>query len=213
MLSRLLTRDGHVVTSASDGREAIGLSARSQFDVVLLDVALGPGPAGYEVCRVLRDRGDVVPIVMLTALDSEGDAVLALEAGADDYVRKPFGPDELRSRIRAVLRRGTWRRGPQAVQTVGELSIDRAQRTVTRRGAPVELTFSEFAVLAMLMESPGRVLDREQLLEAVWGDSAYRDPRGIDVHVRHLRLKLEDEPEQPRLIQTVRGSGYRASAA
>jgi DNA-binding response OmpR family regulator len=172
-------------------------------------VALGAGPDGYEVCRTLRGRRNVVPIIMLTALDSEADAVLGLEAGADDYVTKPFGLAELRSRIRAVLRRAGTRALGDEVLSVGPIMLDRAQRQVTIDGTPVRLTFSEFELLDALMADPGRLLNRQELLRAIWGDSAYRDPRAIDVHIRHLREKLEPEPEKPRYILTVRGAGYR----
>jgi len=175
--------------------------------VVLLDAALGAGPDGYEVCRTLRNRHNTVPIIMLTALDSEADTVLGLEAGADDYVGKPVGLAELRSRIRAVLRRA----GPRAhdVLKSGPLTLDRGARELRKDGEAVSLTFSEFEVIAALMAAPGRLLNRQELMRAIWGDSAFRDPRGIDVHVRHLREKLEPTPERPELILTVRGAGYR----
>jgi DNA-binding response OmpR family regulator len=208
-LTRSFTREGHQVQAVSDGNEAIALASDSHFDVVLLDVALGAGPNGYDVCRALRARRNVVPIIMLTALDSEADAVQGLEAGADDYVTKPFGLAELRSRIRAVLRRS----GPRSLDgerlAAGPVTLDRAQREVTLAGVPVRLTFSEFELLACLMNEPGRLFNRQELLRAIWGDSAYRDPRAIDVHIRHLREKLETTPEEPHLIVTVRGAGYR----
>src|SRR5438128_345244 len=151
----------------------------------------------------------MVPIIMLTALDSEADAVLGLEVGADDYVTKPFGLAELRSRIRAVLRRaGAWA-AEREVLSAGPVTPDRSTRQVTLRGGPGSVTFSEFELLARLMSEPGRLFNRQELLRSIWGDSAYRDPRGIDVHVRHLREKLEDHPERPKLILTVRGAGYR----
>ncbi len=209
MLSRLFTRQGHRVTAVADGSAAVDRASSDHFDIVLLDVALGGGPDGYDVCRTLRERRNVVPIIMLTALDSEADAVLGLEAGADDYVTKPFGPAELRSRIRAVLRRAGARALGAEILNIGPVVLDRAQREVTAHGQPVTLTFSEFEVLQALMSQPGRVFDRQELMRAIWGDSAYRDPRGIDVHVRHLREKLEDKPEHPRLLLTVRGTGYR----
>ena len=208
-LRRVFTREGHRVTAVADGRSAIDRATTDRFDIVLLDVALGAGPDGYEVCRTLRARRNVVPIIMLTALDSEADAVLGLEAGADDYVTKPFGPAELRSRIRAVLRRAGPRALGEEVLQVGPLVVDRASRQVSLNGRPVDLTFSEYELIQALMEQPGRLFHREELLRAIWGDSAYRDPRGIDVHVRHLRQKLEEQPDQPRLILTVRGAGYR----
>jgi DNA-binding response OmpR family regulator len=208
-LSRSFTREGHRVAAAADGTTAIERASTEQFDVVLLDVALGSGPNGYEVCRTLRAQRNVVPIIMLTALDSEADAVQGLEAGADDYVTKPFGLAELRSRIRAVLRRT----GPRALGgellSVGPVRLDRGRREVVVRSEPARLTFSEFELLACLMSEPGRLFNRQELLRAIWGDSAYRDPRAIDVHIRHLREKLEEQPDDPRLITTVRGAGYR----
>ena len=150
---------------------------------------------------------------MLTALDTEADAVQGLEAGADDYVTKPFGLAELRSRIRAVLRRAGPRALGDEVLVVGPVTLDRAQREVKVDGEPVRLTFSEFELLDALMAEPGRLLNRQELLRAIWGDSAYRDPRAIDVHIRHLREKLEPEPDKPRLILTVRGAGYRLRGA
>ena len=209
MLTRSFTREGHRVTALADGRSAIERATSDHFDILLLDVALGAGPDGYEVCRALRGRRNVVPIIMLTALDSEADAVLGLEAGADDYVTKPFGLAELRSRIRAVLRRTGTRGIGDELLAVGPLVLDRAQREVTMEGKPVRLTFSEFELLDALMTDPGRLLNRQELLRAIWGDSAYRDPRAIDVHIRHLREKLEPEPEKPQYILTVRGAGYR----
>ncbi len=212
MLSRLFARQGHRVVTVADGRAAIDRASTQRFDVVLLDVALGSGPDGYDVCRTLRERRNVVPIIMLTALDSEADAVLGLEAGADDYLTKPFGPAELRSRIRAVLRRAGSRALGEQVLSVGPLVLDRVRRQVTVDGREVQLTFSEFELLQAFMSEPGRAFDRQELLRAIWGDSAYRDPRGIDVHVRHLREKLEAQPDQPALLLTVRGLGYRMAA-
>jgi DNA-binding response OmpR family regulator len=157
---------------------------------------------------MLRSRRDVVPIIMLTALDSEADAVQGLESGADDYVTKPFGLAELRSRIRAVLRRAQGRVVEGSLK-VGPVALDRDLRRVTVEGDSVKLTFSEFELLACLMSRPGYAFNRQELLRAIWGDSAYRDPRAIDVHIRHLREKLEPRPEEPSLILTVPGTGYR----
>jgi DNA-binding response OmpR family regulator len=213
LLERSFQREGHEVVAVPDGDQALERAQGDGFDVVLLDVALGPGPSGYDVARELRARRSVVPIIMLTALDSEADAVQGLEAGADDYVTKPFGLAELRSRIRAVLRRAGGRvLADENVTTVGPLTIDRRRREVVCRGAPVRLTFSEFELLSCLASEPGRLFNRQELLRAIWGDSAYRDPRAIDVHIRHLREKLEESPEEPQLILTVRGAGYRFQA-
>jgi DNA-binding response OmpR family regulator len=211
-LKRSFALEGHQVTAVPDGASAIDHATTNKFDMVLLDVALGPGPDGYDVCRTLRSRRNVVPIIMLTARDSEADAVLGLEAGADDYVTKPFGLAELRSRIRAVLRRSGARAMGDEVLVAGDIKLDRPRREVTRAGQPVELTFSEFELLNCLMSEPGRLFNRQELLRAIWSDSAYRDPRAIDVHVRHLREKLEEDPARPSLIVTVRGAGYRLNA-
>jgi DNA-binding response OmpR family regulator len=208
-IRRLFEREGHRVLAVPDARAAVDRATTGGFDIVLLDIGLGPGPDGYDVCRTLRDRHNVVPIIMLTALDSEADAVLGLEAGADDYVTKPFGPAELRSRIRAVLRRAGSRALGEQVLQVGPLVLDRSRRSITLHGAPVQLTFSEFELMEALMSRPGELFNRQELLRAIWGDSAYRDPRGIDVHIRHLREKLEADPANPELILTVRGVGYR----
>jgi DNA-binding response OmpR family regulator len=208
-LTRSFSREGHTVEAIASGAEAIERAGQEQFDVILLDVALGAGPSGYEVCRTLREQRNVVPIIMLTALDTEADAVQGLEAGADDYVTKPFGLAELRSRVRAVLRRSGPRALSREVLSVGPVTLDRSRREVTAYDQPVRLTFSEFELLARLMSEPGRLLNRQELLRAIWGDSAYRDPRAIDVHIRHLREKLERQPDEPRLILTVRGAGYR----
>ena len=208
-IRRLFERDGHRVLAVPDARAAVDRATTGGFDIVLLDIGLGPGPDGYDVCRTLRERHNVVPIIMLTALDSEADAVLGLEAGADDYVTKPFGPAELRSRIRAVLRRAGSRALGEQVLQVGPIVLDRSRRGITLHGEPVQLTFSEFELMQALMSRPGELFNRQELLRAIWGDSAYRDPRGIDVHIRHLREKLEADPANPALILTVRGVGYR----
>jgi DNA-binding response OmpR family regulator len=208
MLTRSFEREGHRVTAVADGDAALEAAGRRPYDIVLLDVALGAGPTGHDVARMLRGRRDVVPIIMLTALDSEADAVQGLEAGADDYVTKPFGLAELRSRIRAVLRRAHGR-VVEGRLAVGPVTVDRDLRRVAVDGSAVKLTFSEFELLACLMARPGHAFNRQELLRAIWGDSAYRDPRAIDVHIRHLREKLEARPEEPSLILTVPGTGYR----
>jgi DNA-binding response OmpR family regulator len=208
MLTRSFEREGHRVTAVADGAAALAAASERPYDIVLLDVALGAGPTGHDVARMLRGRRDVVPIIMLTALDSEADAVQGLEAGADDYVTKPFGLAELRSRIRAVLRRAHGR-VVEGRLLAGPVTLDRDLRRVTVEDTPVKLTFSEFELLACLLSRPGHAFNRQELLRAIWGDSAYRDPRAIDVHIRHLREKLEPTPEEPSLILTVPGTGYR----
>jgi DNA-binding response OmpR family regulator len=209
MLTRSFEREGHRITAVADGHAALDEADRGQFDVILLDVALGPGPTGYDVARALRGRRNVTPVIMLTALDSEADAVQGLEAGADDYVTKPFGLAELRSRIRAVLRRTRGQLLDDGLIEVGPVTLDRKLREVSVDARAVRLTFAEFELLVCLMTTPGRLYNRQELLRSIWGDSAYRDPRAIDVHIRHLREKLEERPEEPKLILTVRGAGYR----
>jgi DNA-binding response OmpR family regulator len=211
LLTYPLRKDGYEVVSARDGREALDQFAEQRFDLVVLDIMM-PRIDGIEVCRRLRARSQV-PIIMLTARDDEIDKVLGLEIGADDYITKPFSVREFRSRVRAVLRRSEMLRGrstsAQEPVALGDLRIDFERRAVTMRGDEARLTYVEFEILAALALSPGRVMTRESLLEHVWGDSAYRDPRTIDVHIRHLREKLERDPRDPEYLFTVRGVGYR----
>jgi DNA-binding response OmpR family regulator len=209
LLTYPLRKEGYEVVSARDGREALDRFAEGRFDLVVLDVMM-PRLDGIEVCRRLRSRSQV-PIIMLTARDDEVDKVLGLEIGADDYITKPFSVREFRSRVKAALRRTQMLGGSAAEELIhnGELEIDFSRRVVRVAGDPVTLTYVEFEILAALARTPGRVLDRETLLERVWGDSAYRDPRTIDVHIRHLRKKIEAEPSAPEYLFTVRGVGYR----
>ena len=210
LLTYPLERDGYRVVQARDGEEALERFLAEQIDLVVLDVML-PKLDGLEVCKRLRARS-AVPIVMLTARDDELDKVLGLELGADDYITKPFSIREFRSRIRALLRRALAPRyepkDAEAIEDDG-LRIDPARRAVEVDGRPVQLTYVEFELLRILAQRPGRVFSRQALLEALWGSAEYREPRTIDVHVRHLREKLEPNPRQPRLILTVRGAGYR----
>jgi DNA-binding response OmpR family regulator len=209
LLTYPLTKDGYDVVSARDGREALDRFAEGRFDLVVLDIML-PKLDGIEVCRRMRSRSQV-PIIMLTAKDDETDKVLGLEIGADDYITKPFSVAEFRSRVKAALRRSQMVQSASASEAieVGELHIDFDRRTVSARGDAVRLTYVEFELLAALASAPGRVMTREMLLEQVWGDSAYRDPRTIDVHIRHLREKIEVESREPEYLLTVRGVGYR----
>ncbi|QEC46724.1 response regulator transcription factor [Baekduia soli] len=213
LLSFPLRKDGYEVTTAADGREALARFGEGRFDLVVLDVMM-PRMDGLEVCRRIRARHNV-PIIMLTAKAEEIDKVLGLELGADDYITKPFSLREFRSRVRAALRRAgmqTVTDPPEAEDlplTVHELSIDPAKRAVRVRDTPVELTFVEFEILNALARNPGRVFTRDMLLTRIWGDSAYRDPRTIDVHIRHLREKLETDAKDPEYLFTVRGVGYR----
>jgi len=209
LLSYPLRKDGYHVTSALDGSEALRRFEEGRFDLVILDLML-PQMGGVEVCRQLRSRSQV-PIIMLTAKGSETDKVAGLEVGADDYITKPFSMREFRSRVKAALRRsrmGGESSGDGAIEC-GELTIDFDRRMVTLDSGEVKVTYVEFEILGALARSPGRVLTRETLLEHVWGDSDYRDPRTVDVHIRHLREKLERDPKEPEYLFTVRGVGYR----
>jgi DNA-binding response OmpR family regulator len=210
LLTYPLRKDGYEVISARDGREALDRFAEQRFDLVVLDIML-PKLDGIEVCRRLRSRSQV-PIIMLTAKDDEVDKVVGLEMGADDYITKPFSVREFRSRVKAALRRSEMLSGRRQTEEpihAGDLWIDFERRSVRAREEQVQLTYVEFEILAALADSPGRVFTRESLLERVWGDSAYRDPRTIDVHIRHLREKLEHDPRNPEYLFTVRGVGYR----
>ncbi len=210
LLGYPLRKDGYDVVAARDGREALDRFAEQRFDLVVLDIML-PKLDGIEVCRRLRSRSQV-PIIMLTAKDDEIDKVLGLEMGADDYITKPFSVREFRSRVKAALRRAEMvRLRPAGGEPIvaGELRIDFDRRAVEVREKAIQLTYVEFEILAVLASSPGTVLTREVLLEHVWGDSAYRDPRTVDVHIRHLREKLELDAKRPEYLFTVRGVGYR----
>ncbi len=207
-----LERDGYRVVQARDGEEAVQRFRDEAVDLVVLDLML-PKLDGLEVCKRLRAQSSV-PIIMLTARDDEFDKVLGLELGADDYITKPFSIREFRSRVRALLRRAVALRpepGETPIVSVGGVEMDVARREVRVDGRPIQLTYVEFELLRALATRPGVVQSRQRLLEALWGGAEYREPRTIDVHVRHLREKLEPDPSEPRYIQTVRGVGYRFS--
>ena len=212
LLAYPLERDGFRVVVARDGEEALKRFAEEPIDLVVLDLML-PRLDGLEVCKRLR-ADSTVPIIMLTARDDELDKVLGLELGADDYITKPFSIREFRSRVRALLRRAAAprpgeRSDDEEVIEEGEVRIDVPRRVVEVRGEEAQLTFVEFELLRVLAAAPGRVFSRRQLLERLRGGADYREPRTIDVHVRHLREKIESDPREPELILTVRGVGYR----
>jgi DNA-binding response OmpR family regulator len=211
VLSFPLERDGYTVVQAGDGEEALKRFDDEQIDLVVLDIML-PRLDGLEVCRRLRATSSV-PIIMLTARDDELDKVVGLELGADDYITKPFSIREFRSRVRALLRRTRTLRAQGIADDerieAGGLVIDVPRRTVSLHGSAVQLTYVEFELLRALASLPGRVFSRRMLLEALWGSADFRDPRTIDVHVRHLREKLEADSSNPEYILTVRGVGYR----
>ena len=211
LLTYPLERDGFRVVHAWDGEEALARFAEENVDLVVLDLML-PRLDGLEVCKRLRAQS-TVPIIMLTARDDELDKVLGLELGADDYITKPFSIREFRSRVRSLMRRAAaprpGDRDDDEVIDVAGVRIDVPRRTAVAHGKDVQLTFVEFELLRLLASSPGRVFSRRQLLERLRGGADYREPRTIDVHVRHLREKIERDPHEPELIMTVRGVGYR----
>jgi DNA-binding response OmpR family regulator len=212
-MASALTADGHDVQVAGDGQAALAALSDARQDLVLLDISLGAGPDGVEVCRRLRRADADVYVMMLTAHDREADVVLALEAGADDYVIKPVGIAELRSRVRAALRRLETSAAAAAtgngVLRHATLELDPAAMAATVEGTPVALTRSELAVLEALLRAGGAVRSRTELLQAIYGDDAYRDPRGVDVHVHFVRDKLARAGGDDGWIVTVRGAGYR----
>jgi DNA-binding response OmpR family regulator len=215
LLLHALERDGYRVVVAGTCADGLAAFHGDTPDAVLLDVML-PDGSGHDVCKEIRITS-TVPIIMLTALDDEVDKVIGLELGADDYITKPFGMRELRSRVKAILRRAAMTTpSAEAEATTAEerieragVVVDRVRHTTEVDGAGVDLTYVEFEILSTLILSPGRVFSRNQLLDAVWGSSDFREPRTVDVHVRHLREKIEQDPASPTRIQTVRGVGYR----
>jgi DNA-binding response OmpR family regulator len=207
-----LEKEGYEVVQARDGEAALDAFAREPFDLVILDLMM-PKIDGMEVCRRIRAQS-TVPIIMLTAKADEFDKVLGLEIGADDYITKDrFSLREFRSRVRAHLRRADMARqsdGPRDdVVCVDELEVDLPKRAVTVRGDKADLTYIEFELLRTLIAHPGRVYSRGLLLQLIWGDSEYRDSRTVDVHIRHLREKIERDPKSPEFIFTVRNVGYK----
>ncbi len=204
-LAMNLRFEGYDVQTAVDGAVGLSLASRPGLDLIVLDVML-PTLNGFEVLRELRKRGSRVPVVVLSAKQSEPDKVMALDLGADDYVTKPFGLAELVARIKAVLRR----RAPgQPLVRIGECDIDLAKQQVTRAGEPVAMTAQEFRLLRVFLDAEGRALSREHLLEAAWGLAYEGTERTVDNFVRALRVKFERDPERPRHFVTVRGVGYR----
>jgi len=210
-LDYLLRREGYETAVAADGRSALQLFERGGADLVLLDLML-PGLPGTEVCRELRTTSNV-PIIMLTAKDSEVDIVVGLELGADDYVAKPYSSRELLARIRAVLRRRVEAVDvDDAVLESGPVRMDVERHVVTVDGNEVAMPLKEFELLELLMRNAGRVLTRGQLIDRVWGADYYGDTKTLDVHVKRIRSKIEQDPSQPTLLVTVRGLGYRFEA-
>jgi len=208
-LTYSLRREGYEVRAVGDGSAALQEVEKFEPDLIVLDIML-PGMSGLEVCRKVRATS-TTPVIMLTARGEEIDRVLGLEVGADDYLAKPFSFRELLARIRSILRRVELDRQTTQFQasTVGNLTLDPVSRRVFKNETEVQLSAREFDLLSSLMKNAGRALSREELLAEVWGGDWIGDPRTLDVHVRWLRLKVEEDPASPRYIQTVRGHGYR----
>lgn len=209
LISYNLKKAGFSVSSAADSEDALQQIKKNDFHLIVLDLML-PGIQGLELCRILRQnqKTEHIPIIMLTAKGDETDKIRGLETGADDYITKPFSPKELIARINAVLRRTGKKTTPEKVIRLGDLSIDMERYSVHKRETPVHLSATEFKLLLYLMERRGRVFSRDQLLDAVWKDETFVEPRTVDVHIRRLRTQIEDDPAKPVYVKTRRGVGY-----
>ncbi|MBI5103325.1 MAG: response regulator transcription factor [Nitrospirae bacterium] len=204
-----LKKEGYEVSSSLDGQEALAKIRTEQFDFLVLDLML-PGLNGMEICRIMRNDPAMknMPIIMLTAKTDEVDKILGLEMGADDYMTKPFSPRELLARIKTVMRRTSEIKSGAEVIRLGSLTINKENFTVTKDGRPMELSSTEFRLLLYLVEKKGKVFSRDQLLDALWRDEAFVEPRTVDVHIRRLRIQIEDDPANPVYVKTKRGIGY-----
>lgn len=213
LVSYNLRRSGYEVVTADNGEDGLRIAEQGGLDLLILDVML-PGIDGFEVLRAVRRSSDV-PVLMLTARGEEADRVVGFEIGADDYVAKPFSPRELTGRVKAILRRlrRTAEPGEAGKLQFGALSVNFVTYEITRDGQRVELTPTEFQILKVLAQNPGRVFSRDELVDRVMGPDFYGDVRTVDVHIRHLRAKIEENPSEPRLIETVRGAGYKFNGA
>jgi len=209
LVSYNLRKEGFIVESASNGESALKKIKKDKYDLLILDLML-PGIQGIEICRIVRNdpKNSGLPIIMLTAKGEEIDRIIGLEMGADDYMTKPFSPRELVARVKAVLRRFKEKPVIEKIMKIGDIEIDRERYTVTIRGKPVKLSATEFKLLLFLAERRGKVFSRGQLLDAVWRDEAFVEPRTVDVHIRRLRSNIEADPANPRYIKTLRGIGY-----
>lgn len=207
----LLEKEGYEVIEAEDGNQAVDAYKRKNPDLILLDLML-PGISGNEVCRVIRQESQV-PIIMITAKDTEIDKVVGLEIGADDYITKPYSTRELLARMKAVLRRGS---EPLATDTgilkAGPVVMDLDRHTVSVSGEPIQMPLKEFELLELLIENVNRVLTRGQIIDRVWGSNYFGDTKTLDVHVKRVRSKIEEDPSRPRHLITVRGLGYKFEA-
>lgn len=209
-----LRKEGFQVDSAPDGEKALSAIRKGNYDLLILDLML-PGIQGIELCRILRNdpQTSELPIIMLTAKGEEIDRILGLEMGADDYMAKPFSPRELVARVKAVLRRSKEKPAGRKILKIGHLEIDKERYLVSVKTKPIKLSATEFKLLLFLAERRGKVFSRDQLLDAIWRDEAFVEPRTVDVHIRRLRSQIEEDPAQPRYIKTMRGVGYFFDAA
>jgi phosphate regulon transcriptional regulator PhoB len=213
LVSYNLKKEGFSVDTASDGETALLKLKKSSYSLVVLDLML-PGLQGVELCRIIRKDPNIssLPIIMLTAKGEEVDRILGLEIGADDYITKPFSPRELVARIRAVLRRTTEKTVEDKVVRIGNLLVNKETYSVSKDSQPLALSSTEFRLLVYLAERRGKVFSRDQLLDAVWKNEAFVEPRTVDVHIRRLRAQIEDDPSHPEYIKTKRGIGYYMDA-
>jgi phosphate regulon transcriptional regulator PhoB len=213
LISYNLKKEGFHIATALDGEEALKKVREGHLDLIILDLML-PGIHGMELCRILRNNPKTahVPIIMLTARGEESDKVRGLETGADDYMTKPFSPKELIARVKALLRRSKERTTEDKTIHLGDLTIDTETFSVSKGGAPLNLSATEFRLLLYLVQRRGRVFSRDQLLDAVWKEETFVESRTVDVHIRRLRTQIEDDPSNPRYLKTRRGIGYYVEA-
>lgn len=209
LLSYNLRKEGYDVSTSADGEEALKLIKKEQYGLIILDLML-PGIQGMELCKILKTSEDTstIPIIMLTAKSEELDKVLGLEMGADDYITKPFSPRELSARVKAVLRRTRETPVKEKIVKIADLEINTDTYQVMKKGKQIKLSATEFNLLLYLVQRKGRVFNRDMLLDAVWKDDAFVEPRTVDVHIRRLRAHIEDDPSKPVYVKTRRGIGY-----
>jgi DNA-binding response OmpR family regulator len=209
LLSYNLTREGFKVSSATDGEEALDQIKKGTFNLAIIDLML-PGIQGTELCRIMKNnpKTAAIPVIMLTAKSDVEDKIQGFEMGADDYMTKPFSPKELIARVHAVLRRTGDKISREKIITIGSLRIDKERFTVSKNAVPLKLSATEFKLLLYLAERRRRVFSRDQLLDAIWEDDAFVEPRTVDVHIRRLRAQIEDDPSHPVYVKTRRGVGY-----
>lgn len=214
LISYNLKKEGFHISTARDGEEALSRVRAGHPDLIILDLML-PGIHGMELCRILRNnpKSAHIPIIMLTAKSEESDKVRGLEIGADDYMTKPFSPKEFIARVKAILRRSRERTSEDKTIRLGDLTIDTGTFSVSKAGAPLKLSATEFRLLLYLVQRRGRVFSRDQLLDAVWKEETFVESRTVDVHIRRLRTQIEDDPSNPRYLKTRRGVGYYVESA